>query len=213
VRIWRSNAFIMSNAMVPAVERSFRILDLLGRSPEPLGTSEVARRLRLAKSSAHGLLHSLEEVGAVEEVRHRYRLGPALQRLAALGELRRRWHPVLERLAGELGETAFLAQPRGSRVVIVDEVLGSGVPVVSAPVGSFVPASAAAVQGVLAGAPLVEDRGEYLKGVNAVASAVPGGVLLVAGFAERLDGARLTEASALMRGLLREQGVDSDRSH
>ena len=199
----------MSNTVIPAVERSFRILDLLGRSPEPLGTSEVARRLRLAKSSAHGLLRSLEEVGAVEEVRHRYRLGPAVQRLAALGELRRRWRPVLERLAGEVEETAFLAQPRGSRVVIVDEVLGSGVPVVSAPAGSHVPASAAAIRGVLAGAPLVEDRGEYLHGVNAVAAAVPGGVVLVAGFAERLDGARLHKARELMARLLRERGVEA----
>src|SRR2546425_854863 len=62
--------------MVAAVERSFRILDLLGRSPAPLGTSEVARRLRLAKSTAHGLLRSLEEVEAIEKVRQGYRLGP-----------------------------------------------------------------------------------------------------------------------------------------
>src|SRR2546429_5216619 len=68
--------------MVPAVERSFRILDLLSRSPVPLGTSEVARRLRLAKSTAHGLLRSLEAVGAVEQVHRRYRLGPAGERPA-----------------------------------------------------------------------------------------------------------------------------------
>jgi IclR family acetate operon transcriptional repressor len=197
----------MANAVIPAVERSFRILDLLGRSSEPLGTSEVARRLRLPKSTAHGLLRSLEEVGAVEGVRQRYRLGPAVERLAALGELRRRWRPALERLAAELGETAFLAQPRGSRVVVIDEVLGSGAPVISAPAGSFVPADAAAIRGVLAGAPLVEDRGEYLRGVNAVAAAVPGGLVLVAGFAERFDGARLREARELMQLLVGERGA------
>ena len=130
--------------MVPAVDRSFRILDLLSRSPTPLGTSEVARRLRLAKSTAHGLLRSLEAVGAVEEVRQRYRLGPAVERLALGAELRRRWRPVLQRIADEIGETAFLGQPRGSRVAILDEVLGTGAPIVSAPVGSFVPASAGA---------------------------------------------------------------------
>src|SRR5207237_1144052 len=80
--------------MVPAVDRSFQILDLLSRSSSPLGTSEVARRLRLPKSSAHGLLRSLVAVGAVEETRQRYRLGPAVERLAATGELRRRWRPV-----------------------------------------------------------------------------------------------------------------------
>src|SRR5207302_1622847 len=50
--------------MVPAVERSFRILDLLSRSSAPMGTSEVARRLRMAKSTVHGLLRSLAAVGA-----------------------------------------------------------------------------------------------------------------------------------------------------
>jgi len=130
--------------MVPAVDRSFRILDLLSRSPRPLGTSEVARRLRLAKSTVHGLLRSLEAVGAVEEVHLRYRLGPAVDRLAAAGELRRRWRPVLQRLARETGETAFLGQARGARVAIVDEVLGQGAPVISGPAGSYVPASAGA---------------------------------------------------------------------
>src|ERR1700736_728422 len=188
--------------MVPAVERSFRILDLLGRSPVPLGISEVARRLRMAKSTAHGLLRSLDEVEAVEKVRQGYRLGPAVERPASLAELRRRWRPILERLAEEVGETAFLAQPRGSRVVIVDEVLGSGAPVVSAPVGSFVPASAAAIRKVLAGAPLAEDRGDYLQGVNAVAGAVPGGVVFVVGFADRLDSDRLSEVGERLQRLL-----------
>jgi IclR family transcriptional regulator, KDG regulon repressor len=181
--------------VVPAVDRTFRILDLLSRSPKPLGTSEVARRLRLAKSTVHGLLRSLEAVGAVEEVRQRYRLGPAVERLASLGELRRRWRPVLEQISDEVGETAFLAQPRGSRVAIVDEVLGAGAPIVSAPVGSFVPASAAAIARVLSGARVAEDHGEFLEGVNAVAVAVPGGVVFVAGFASRLPSARLTEVT------------------
>src|SRR5438128_2568009 len=131
--------------MVPAVDRSFRILDLLSRSPAPLGTSEVARRLRLAKSTAHGLLSSLEAVGAVEEVHRRYRLGPAVERLAATGDLRRRWRPVLLRLAEQTGETAFLGQPRAGRVAIVDEVLGQGAPVISVPAGSSIPAAAGAL--------------------------------------------------------------------
>src|SRR5437588_12493366 len=130
--------------MVPAVGRSFQILDLLSRTPAPLGTSEVARRLRLPKSSAHGLLRSLVAVGAVEETRQRYRLGPAVERLAATGELRRRWRPALEEVAQSTGETAFLGPPRGRRVAIIDEVPGKGAPVISAPVGTYVPARARA---------------------------------------------------------------------
>src|SRR5207302_3207901 len=187
--------------MVPAVDRSFQILDLLSRSSSPLGTSEVARRLRLPKSSAHGLLRSLEAVGAVEQTRQRYRLGPTVERLAAIGELRRRWRAALEEVAESTGETAFLGQPRGRRVAIIDEVLGKGAPVISAPVGSYVPASAGALGRVLAGARAAEDRGEYLEGVNAVAAPVPGGLLWVAGFAARFEAGRLREAAALLERL------------
>jgi DNA-binding IclR family transcriptional regulator len=184
--------------MVPAVDRSFRILDLLSRSPAPLGTSDVARRLRLAKSTVHGLLRSLEAVGAVEEVQRRYRLGPAVERLAAIGELRRRWRPVLVQLAEETGETAFLGQPRAGRVAIVDEVLGVGAPIISGPAGRLLPATAGAIGRVLAGQRLAIDRGEYLEGVNAAAAAVPGGLVWVAGFAARLTPDRLDEAAALL---------------
>jgi len=187
--------------MVPAVERSFRILDLLSRSPSPLGTSAVARRLRLAKSTAHGLLRSLEAVGAVQEAHQRYRLGPTVERLATIGELRRRWRPVLQRLADESGETAFLGQMRGSRVAIVDEVLGAGSPVISGPAGGFVPASAGAIRKVLAGQRTAVDLGEYLQGVNAVAAAVPGGVVWVAGFAARLTPERLESVGELLARL------------
>jgi DNA-binding IclR family transcriptional regulator len=191
----------MLNRMVPAVDRSFRILDLLSRSPVPLGTSEVARRLRMAKSTVHGLLRSLEAAGAVEEVHRRYRLGPAVDRLAATGDLRRRWRPVLVRLARETGETAFLGQARGGRVAIVDEVLGQGAPVISGPAGRYVPATAGAVGRVLGGERVAIDRGEYLEGVNAVAAAVPGGLVWVAGFASRLTPQRLAGVAALLDAL------------
>ncbi|MDQ6773110.1 MAG: helix-turn-helix domain-containing protein [Actinomycetota bacterium] len=188
--------------MIPAVDRSFRILDLLSRSPAPLGASEVARRLGLPKSTAHGLLRSLREVGAVEDVSRRYRLGPAVEHLAAIAELRRRWRPALQELAAASAETAFLGQVRGARVAIVDEVLGSGGPVVSAPVGTFVPASAGALARVLTGARVAREQGEYLAGVNAVAAAVPGGLLWVAGFAGRLDAAMQDRVEAMLERLV-----------
>jgi DNA-binding IclR family transcriptional regulator len=187
--------------MVPAVARSFQILDLLSRTSSPLGTSEVARRLRLPKSTAHGLLRSLLAVGAVEETRQRYRLGPVVERLAAISELRRRWRPVLEEVAESTGETAFLGQPWGHRVAIIAEVLGKGAPVISAPVGSHVPANAGALRHVLAGARVAEDQGEYLEGVNAVAASVPGGLVWVAGFAGRFEGPRLPQVAALLERL------------
>lgn len=189
--------------MAPSIGRALRILDLLSRAPEPLGTSEIARRLKLPKSTTHGLLQELAAGGAVDEVRKRYRLGPFVARVAAVPELRRRWRPALQRVAAEVGETAFVGQQRGGRVAVLDEVPGAGAPIVSAPVGSFLPASAGAIGKVLAGAPMAEDLGEYLPGVNAAAVAVPGGVVWVAGFASRLGEDRLAAVVALLEELAR----------
>ena len=99
------------------------------------------------------------------------------------------------------GKTAFLGQARGGRVAIVDEVLGQGAPVISGPAGSYVPATAGAVGRVLAGQRVALDHGEYLEGVNAVAAAVPGGLVWVAGFAARLSRERLTEVADLLERL------------
>lgn len=186
-----------------AVSRAFAVLDLLSRAPGPLGTSEVARRLHLAKSTTHGLLQELTSVGALEAAGGGYRIGPALERLASSSELRRRWRPVLERLAAESGETAFLGQPRGGRVAVLDEVLGTGAPVVSAPVGSRLTHEAGVLAQVLGGAPLGIDRGGYLEGVNAVGAPVPGGVIWVAGFARRLDEEKLARVADLLVQLVR----------
>src|ERR1700716_1903017 len=103
--------------MVPAVDRSFRILDLLSRSPTPMGTSEVARRLRLGERKGHGLLPGPGGGGGGGRGGPRAprpsRLGRAVARPPATSDLRRRWRPVLQRLALNTGETAFLGQARG----------------------------------------------------------------------------------------------------
>lgn len=187
-------SFRMLN-MSEAVDRAFRILDLLSRSPDPLTGAEVARRLRLPRSTVHGLLGSLRSAGAVEPVRGRYRLGTALGRLAATSEMRRRWRPVLERLADETGETVFLGQVAGSRVNVLDLALGRGPMVVSAPAGSRIPATAGAIGKVVEGAAMAVDEGEYLEGVNAAAAAGPGVIVWVAGFAGRLRADRLPEVA------------------
>ncbi len=87
-------------------------------------------------------------------------------------------------------------------MAILDEVLGAGAPVISAPAGSHIPASAGALGKVLAGARIAEDRGEYLEGVNAVAAAVPGGLVWVAGFAARLTPERLPAVADLLGRLV-----------
>src|SRR5438445_429130 len=106
--------------MVPAVGRSFQILDLLSRTPAPLGTSEVARRLRLPKSTAHGLLRSLVEVGA--GVRRAFRDVQAASRGWAAGAADVR----VEKLDGLVARLHAHPRRRLTLLVGVDGPPGSG---------------------------------------------------------------------------------------
>ena len=108
----------MSDTASAAVKSAMRVLDvleLLARTPEPVGASELARRLGIPKSSTHMLLSTLEGRGYVvgDDIR-RFRLHPvyrlqsrswvggALVALRALAPERMR---VLSELTGE---SAFL---------------------------------------------------------------------------------------------------------
>lgn len=147
-----------TNGQVPAVAKAFRLLDLLSRSPEPLGVSEIARRLGLGKSTTHGLVTTLQEFGAVEPAdgAKRYRLGRGLHALALRGggktDLRDAARPALERLAAKTEQTSFLGVVSGDHVTILDLVHGRPTMSVSAPIGSSIPLLAGAVgKAVLAG--------------------------------------------------------------
>src|SRR5579864_1483465 len=118
------------NGRVPAVAKAFRLLDLLSTSSEPLGVSELARRLGMGKSTIHGLVNTLQEFGAVEtvEATKRYRIGRGLHVLAmrAAGriDLRELARPSLERLAQQTEQTSFLGVVGGDQVTILDLVHG-----------------------------------------------------------------------------------------
>jgi IclR family transcriptional regulator, KDG regulon repressor len=147
-----------TNGHVPAIAKAFRLLDLLSRSPEPLGVSELARRLGLGKSTIHGLVTTLQAFGVIEPAdgAKRYRIGRGLHVLAMRGggktDLRDAARPALERLAARTEQTSFLGVVSGDHVTILDLVHGRPTMSVSAPVGSSIPLLAGAVgKAVLAG--------------------------------------------------------------
>jgi len=49
----------------PSVKKAFAILSAVASSRDGLGVSELARGLKMAKSTVHGMTAALEEVGAV----------------------------------------------------------------------------------------------------------------------------------------------------
>ena len=66
-------------------ERVARALEILGGAPNGLGVSEVARALRVHRSTASRLLGTLAASGMVErdQLTQRYRLGARIVGLAA----------------------------------------------------------------------------------------------------------------------------------
>ena len=143
--------FSQSNGHVPAVEKAFRLLELLSSTREPMGVSEIARRLGLGKSTIHGLVRTLQHFGAVETAdgTKRYRIGRGLAALAARSagriDLRDAARSSLERLAAQTEQTSFLGVVGADHVTILDLVHGRPAMSVSAPVGSSIPLLAGAV--------------------------------------------------------------------
>jgi DNA-binding IclR family transcriptional regulator len=105
-------------------------LDLLDcfLEDEELGVSDVARRLGVAKSTAHRLLTTLASRGIIEQnpATGRYRLGIHLFELGHLAlarvELRRRSKTLLEQLRETSGWTVHLSIAQGADVLYLERL-------------------------------------------------------------------------------------------
>lgn len=154
-------------ALVPAVDKAFRLLNALGESAEPLGVSQLSRTLGLGKSTVHGLVTTLESLGIIESPNgaKRYRLGPGLFALASRSagqrDLRDIARPALERLATATEQTSFLGVPAEDHVTILDLVHGRPTMSISAPVGSAIPLLAGAVGKAIVSAWDEQRRAEF----------------------------------------------------
>lgn len=133
-----------------AIDKALDVLFFLHGEAEPRGVTDIGRALDLPKSTAHRLLAALRRRALVEQDEGgRYRPGVGVLVLAA-GLLDREplvaaAQPVLEREAGDFGETFFLVAARGGRLLVLAKAEGTGVLRVSPAIGSEVPAFATAV--------------------------------------------------------------------
>lgn len=99
----------------PIIKKGIEILRLIARTEEPLGVSEIARRLAIVKSTALGILKALEEEGFVaqDSFTKKFVAGNALFEFSkdALRsmELPVVAKPFLQRLVETVGETVILA--------------------------------------------------------------------------------------------------------
>lgn len=113
---------------VPAVERALRLLEVLAESKRGYTLSELARVLRLPRSSTHCLLLTLERQGYLHrhEETGRYMFGAKLLNLVNMAlsrmELRERAAPYLHALMRRTGLTVHMAIVDRGEAVLVEKV-------------------------------------------------------------------------------------------
>lgn len=116
---------------IAVIKKAVDLLRLFSHESPTLTFAEIQKRSGLKKTTAYRLLLTLEETGLLErdpETRG-YRLGVALFELGSVVmsqmELRKLSRPVLERLARETGETAYLLVRDGYEALCLERVEGT----------------------------------------------------------------------------------------
>jgi IclR family transcriptional regulator, KDG regulon repressor len=108
---------------VRSITRAVQILETF-RQGSVLTTAELARALRIPKSSIYEILRTLTDEGLVERMDGHYRLGLRLIELAHTAvqdlEVGRVGRPLLQRLRDELNETVQLTVLYGEEVLYVE---------------------------------------------------------------------------------------------
>jgi DNA-binding IclR family transcriptional regulator len=113
---------------IAVLDRALDVLEALAEGAEPLGVTELARRVGATKSAAYRILSNLERRGYVSKdaTTARYRLGT---RLAFLGhqslgsfDVRQVGRPILEDLARQFQETVNLGVLDGDDIVYIDMI-------------------------------------------------------------------------------------------
>jgi DNA-binding IclR family transcriptional regulator len=136
------------------VAKAGKVLDLFTPTESEWGVGEVAERLGIPKSSAHGLLATLSGIGLVRNVGGRYRLGWRIvelnRTLYKTTGLLNGADAVLRQLADQVGATVELAALRGHDVAVLDQISGPLMRTIDNPVGHRATASSAVGKVLLA---------------------------------------------------------------
>lgn len=115
---------------VKSVSRALAILDLLGKHPAGLGVTEIAREMKIAKSTVHRLLTSLASESFVEkdDRTQLYKLGLKLLHLgnavAQSLDIRAVAQPFLQELVRKTNETIHLAIYDRGEIVYIEKLDG-----------------------------------------------------------------------------------------
>ena len=138
------------NYSAPSVKKAFRILQTISDSQDGFGISEIAKQLKIGKSTVHGIAAALEELGLLvrDPLHKRYQLGYSLLELSrkfykrvALRDIAR---IPMERLMEKVEETVFLGIMNGDHITILDVVESHNEIKITSPPGTRLPLLAGA---------------------------------------------------------------------
>ena len=158
----------------PSVKKAFKILYAISEAPNGLGISDLSKKLKIGKSTVHGITASLEEMGILvrDPVHKQYKLGFSLLELCrtayAKVELRDLARKPMEKLMDEVGETVFLGVLNGDHVTIVDMVESRNEMKITSPPGTRLPLLAGATGRVLLSQLKMEEAKEIIKKMGLV---------------------------------------------
>lgn len=135
---------------IKSVALTFRIIEELANAGEPIGVSELARRVGEAKARIHRHLVTLRDLGILAQDRQseRYRLGWKLfqlgQAVASQSEIQVIADPHLRRLRDKTKLTSLLAVPTNDQMIVVHVVESESPIAVAVRKGLLLPAHASA---------------------------------------------------------------------
>lgn len=112
---------------VPAIDKCFTILQLLSKSTQALGISEISKQLGLNKSTVFNIIYTLKDIEILEQHDDgKFHFGMLLYLLGNSNgnksELIQTVHPYLEKINRETKLSAFLGIRSELRAIIVDKV-------------------------------------------------------------------------------------------
>lgn len=112
---------------VPAIDKCFGILDLLSKSRDPLGISDISNALKYNRSTVFNMVYTLVDHNILEKKAHnKFQFGTKLYILSKAANRRsdliKTIHPYLEAINRKTRLMVFLGIRSGLRAVIIDKV-------------------------------------------------------------------------------------------
>jgi DNA-binding IclR family transcriptional regulator len=112
---------IQEQSVLKTVQNGLRIISLFNREKTIWGTTEIAKKLNLPKSTVSRLLGTLCKEGFLEKEESKYRLGLSLLHLSGVikfhMEIKREAEEPLQSLVDKMGETAMITTLEGEKVI------------------------------------------------------------------------------------------------